>query len=112
MKMAECLIHAIDETLHMLGKEANLLVYRYLEKRFGLDKYDIPTRPMDFSKGLSGLFGSTSKSLEEMILKRLHCELGISVSPTKSLNFVDCVRDLQAQVQQSEVCFTSHVRSL
>jgi hypothetical protein len=95
----------------MLGKEANVLVYRYLEKRFGLEKCEIPSRPMDFSKGLSNLFGSASKSLEERILKKLHCRLGILVSPTTSLDFVDCIRDLQAQVQQSEMCFTSDVGS-
>ena len=109
--MAKCLIQAIDGTLEMLGKGANVLVYRYLEKMFGLEKDEIPARPMDFSKGLSSLFGYASKSLEEKILEKFHCELGISVSSTKTLNFVDCIADLQAQVQQSETHLTGDVRN-
>jgi hypothetical protein len=96
MNVASYLVEAIDETLELLGKQTPLIVYDYLEKNFRLKKEEIPARPGAFLMGLSNLFGTASKDLERIIVKRLYEKLGIIVKPTDNLS----LKSMYAQLQR------------
>jgi len=95
MNVASYLMEAIDETLQLLGKQACIMVYEYLEKNSGLKKEQIPARPGAFLMGLSNLFGTGSKHLEQSIVKRLYQKLGISVESTEKLSLKSMYVQLQ-----------------
>ena len=93
--MAAYLLEAIDDTLGMLGHETGDLVYNYLEKRFGLLKDEIPTKPETFSRGLFSLFGSASRHLEVNIVKKFYKRLGLKFEPTEHFNFRNYILELE-----------------
>lgn len=71
IRIGTALLETIDETLEMLGAKVKLFVYHHLDKKFGLQRDEIPSKVEIFSKGLMSLFGSISKQIELLILKKL-----------------------------------------
>ena len=71
------LLDVIDETLLVFGKGTRFVFYQYLEEVLQIPKNKIPTRIDDFSDGLEDLLGSGSKSMEIMIMMKLHSKIGV-----------------------------------
>ena len=89
---------AIDDTLRMLGPRTSSLVSEYLEKRFGLRRDEILGNPETFSRGLSSLFGSASKSIELCVIKKFFKALGVGFELLEGFSFADYVAALRAVV--------------
>ena len=65
-------LDVIDETFSSLSENVKTAIYFHLEHTFHLKKQEIPHSIDDFAKALSGIFGSGSKPLEAMLMKKLH----------------------------------------
>mgnify|MGYP001443643970 CR=1 FL=1 len=65
-------IDVIEETFSALGENAKSAIYYHLEHKHDLKRHEIPHRLDSFAKALSGIFGSGSKPLEAMLMKKLH----------------------------------------
>lgn len=72
----ELLLEAVDEGLSSLGDSARQVVYFYLEKRFKLDKRNIPHKIEEFVDAIERIFGVGSKFLEILIMKRIYEKVG------------------------------------
>lgn len=53
--------------LSYLGEEAKEVVYRHLERRYGLTRLEIPYRIAEFSEAIERVFGSAAKILQTLI---------------------------------------------
>jgi len=76
-KFACILLKCIDETLEAYGKDARKAFYEYFKKALNLPKQRIPERIDLFSTGLEDLLGIGSRSLEILVMKKLHSKIGV-----------------------------------
>ncbi len=76
MSFEELLLKAIDEELSSLGDACKQAIYFYLEKKFNLNKQDIPFRIADFTGAIENIFGMGAKVLEIRIMKNLFENMG------------------------------------
>jgi hypothetical protein len=70
------LTEAVDDAFSSLGTSAKQAIYYHLEDKFKITRNDIPNRLSDFEIGLEKIFGSGSKFLEILIMKRLYERIG------------------------------------
>jgi len=96
IRMELLLSQAIDDTLKMLGLRTSSLVYEYLKKRHGLARDEILDNPETFSKGLSNLFGSASKSIEMRVVGKFFTLLGVKFECLEGFSFTDYIAALKA----------------
>ena len=87
------LIEAIDEVFSTLGDSAKQSIYFHLRTKFSVAKNDIPEHIEDFENGLGKIFGTGSKFLEILIMKKLYEKVGQTLELNESTNlvFVDYV---------------------
>jgi hypothetical protein len=71
------LLEAIDEALLVYGEDTKSAFYEYFEKALSISKREIPARIEEFSRGLEGLFGLGSRSLEISVMLQLHLKIGV-----------------------------------
>ena len=70
------LLEAIDDTLSSFGNSAKQAIYAYLEKRFKIQKQDIPNKIDEFTSAIEKIFGCGAKLIEIQIMKRLYGKVG------------------------------------
>ena len=95
MKFEQYLLAAIDEAFKSIGENCKQTIYHHLEKKYKLNKKDIPYRIEDFSESIERIFGLGSKVLEIRIMKNLYLKIEYS-SPyffnKEALDFVDYIK--------------------
>jgi hypothetical protein len=72
LEFNKILLEAIDEALLSLGELAKTSFYLYLQNEFGLPRYQIPSRIIDFVDGLEKIFGHAALQLQILIMKCLN----------------------------------------
>lgn len=93
-KLNEFLINAIDEALNQIFLVEDVeTVYSYLENRFHLKREEIAGKLDVFARGLEDLLGST-RSLETLILERLHSKLFLGLEDKKDYRLSEFLRKL------------------
>jgi hypothetical protein len=75
----EILLEAIDESLSWLGEKEKQAIYFFLEKRYKINKQDIPYGIEDFAEALEDIFGLGAKLLEIRIMKKIFTKIGYSI---------------------------------
>jgi len=94
-KLNESLINAIDETLNQIFLVEDVeTIYNFLENRFHLKREEIAEKLDIFTRGLEDLLGST-RSLETLILERLHSKLYLESENKKDCRLSDFLRNLR-----------------
>jgi hypothetical protein len=96
-KFDSVLLEAIDGALLVYGEASRSAFYEYFEKALRIAKHEIPARIEEFSKGLEGLFGLGSKSLEIMVMMQLHLKIGVVweyTTPDQSTHYQRVLPDL------------------
>ena len=76
-EFASILIKCIDETLMAYGKDTRKAFYEYFKKVLSLPKQKIPERIDLFSNGLEDLLGLGARSLEILVMMKLHSKIGV-----------------------------------
>ena len=81
------LSQAVDNALWaIIGQDATTAVYRIVEKRFLLEKNEVPLRLETFSKALFTLFGQqASNMIDKEIAKEFCRRTGIRFDPKANL---------------------------
>ena len=93
-KLNESLINAIDEALNQIFLVEDVeTIYSYLENRFHLKREEIAEKLDVFARGLEDLLGST-RSLETLILERLHSKLFLGLEDKKDYRLSEFLRKL------------------
>ena len=93
-KLNESLINAIDEALNQIFLVEDVeTIYSYLENRFHLKREEIAGKLDVFARGLEDLLGST-RSLETLILERLHSKLFLGLEDKKDYRLSEFLRKL------------------
>ena len=64
-------LQAVDDAFSSLGDSAKQSIYFHLETRFSMPRDEIPNRLWDFENGLEKIFGTGTRFLEILIMKRL-----------------------------------------
>jgi len=87
------LIEAVDEALASLGDSARQSIYFHLEKKFKIERTEIPQHIEDFAEGLEKIFGAGAQFLEILIMKQLYEKTGrpLQWNKNKELIFVEYV---------------------
>lgn len=77
-------LEVIDEAFSSsLGENAKAVMYLHLEHNFNLKKQQIPNQIDVFTEALQGIFGSGSKALEALLMKKLHEKANVSCQADK-----------------------------
>ena len=86
----EILLGSVDDALASLGESARQAIYFHLEKKFKVEKREIPRKLDNFEKGLEKIFGPGAKFIEILIMKELHGKVGqpLEWNESKELVFV------------------------
>ena len=89
------ILEAVDDGLLVLGESARHALYYQIEKRFGINREEIPNRIDDFHKALENLFGPPCKILEKIIVKELYTKLGLQFKERKSWTLADYFEEIK-----------------
>lgn len=82
------LLEAIDDAFSTLGDSARQSIYFHLESKFKIAKKEVPARLEDFEEGLAKIFGSGSRFLEILIIKKLYEKTGQRLEWDENRDFV------------------------
>jgi hypothetical protein len=87
------LLQSVDDALASLGESARQAIYFHLEKKFKVEKKEIPRHIDHFEKGLEKIFGPGAKFIEILIMEKLHEKVGqpLEWDEDKELVFVEYV---------------------
>lgn len=87
------LLDSVDDALVSLGESARQAIYFHLEKKFKIEKENIPRDIKSFQTGIERIFGAGAKFIEILIMKKLHEKVGQPVEwdESKELVFAEYV---------------------
>ncbi len=71
------LLDAMDEALLVYGEETKKAFYDYFKKTLNIAKREIPNRMGEFLRGLEDLLGAGARSLEILVMMKLHTKIGV-----------------------------------
>ena len=89
------ILEAVDDGLLVLGESGRHALYYQVEKRFGINREEIPYRIDDFHKALESMFGPPCKILERIIAKELYSKLGLRFKERKSWTLSDYLEEIK-----------------
>jgi len=95
MNFEEYLLAAVDEAFNSIGENCKQTIYHHLEKKYKLNKNDIPDRIEDFSESIECIFGLGAKVLEMRIMKNLYQKIECPfpyLFNKESLDFVNYIK--------------------
>ncbi len=95
-KADKMLIEAIDEALSILGNNAKMMVYYFLESECGLKKEDIPSNLKGFHDGLHLLFGIGANIIEKHIYSCIQNKIGVRIRIEPEQDFVEILSKLKS----------------
>ncbi len=99
MNFEEYLLASIDEAFNSIGEKCKQTIYHHLEKKYKLNKNDIPDRIEDFSESIECIFGMGAKVLEIQIMKNLYRKIECSfpyLFNKESLDFVNYIKSARS----------------
>jgi hypothetical protein len=104
---------AVDETLSLLGQGAQKRVYRFLERKYGIRREDIPTRFTDVSRILRDIFGVGGtdlvlRSIVERFYKKLDLEVPKSPEVDEVVEIVQRILSGRLELTHDAVLTVSH----
>jgi hypothetical protein len=71
-RFEDLLLDILDDALSAIGENAKKSIYLHLQQKFLIAKQDIPYKIDDFSDALEQIFGCGARSLEILIMTKLH----------------------------------------
>lgn len=71
-KFEVILLETLDEALSTLGETVKKTIYFHLQQEFLIARQEIPYKIDDFSDALEQIFGSGARTLEILIMTKLH----------------------------------------
>jgi len=91
------LLEAIDEGLSSLGESSKKAIYFHLERKFNIDKQEIPDRVKDFAGAIKEIFGLGGDVIEITIMERLYEKVGRDIEwrGSEDLTFTKYVTELK-----------------
>jgi hypothetical protein len=97
----ELLLETVDATFSTLGDSSKEALYRYLEKRNGVKREDIPGNIATFAHALEEIFGQSALLLEARIMQTLHSKVpDFKYLPKEELAFAEYIENLRAFLQR------------
>jgi len=95
-KLGYLLPNMVDETLEQVfKKDSTKIIFDYIKTKCHLKREEIAEKPEVFSDGLERLLGSGAPVIEKLILKNLHCKLGLKFREKKGYEFSDYIEELR-----------------
>jgi len=97
------LLEAVDHALLAFGESPRKAIYYHLNKRFKLQREDIPEDTDEFSNALDTIFGPGAEVIEKLIVKNLYSRLNLNFDKKTCLEFVDYIslaREIAKREQQ------------
>lgn len=90
-------MEAIDEAFYSIGIDCAQTIYYCLEKKFLLNKQNIPDQIEEFSVAMNKIFGIAAKILEIRIMNNLYqrTEKSFKYTNKKTLDFVNYVQSIK-----------------
>jgi hypothetical protein len=103
----KCFLESVDAAFSSLGDSAKQSIYYHLETKFRIPRDEIPCRVADFEKGLEKIFGTGTRFLEVLIMKKLHENIGpemdvLKWDGTKEFRFIDYVKAAECNFSQKK----------
>ena len=100
-KFETAVTEAVEDVLSAFGNSNKQAIYSLLERRFGINKEEIPFKIADFAGAIGQTFGSVAEIIEIKIIKSLHakCRDFTYVPKNDELDFVEFVYNLQNHLQ-------------
>ena len=71
-KFEVVLLETLDEALSTLGETVKKTIYFHLQHKFLIARQEIPYKIDDFSDAIEQIFGSGARTLEILIMTKLH----------------------------------------
>ena len=68
-------LKAIDEALSPLGEKSKTVIYSYLERKYHINKKEIPNQIESFSKALEELLKTSAAQLEILCMENLFVQV-------------------------------------
>ncbi len=96
MNFEELLLEAVDEGLSSVGETCKQAIYFHIEKRFNLNKKDIPCRIEEFTEAIENIFGVGAKVLEIRIMKNLFNKMGYPFPLVHNQEFLEFTKYLES----------------
>jgi hypothetical protein len=103
MDFDKTLLEAVDCALLALGEEPRKAIYYHLNKRFSLQKEEIPGDTDKFSQALNTIFGSGAEVIEKLIVKNLYTKLNLNFEEKASFeidDYINLAREVAKREQQ------------
>lgn len=72
------MLETIDEALSALGENVKKSIYFHLQRKFLINNQDIPYKIEEFSDALEQIFGLGARTLEILIMTKLHAKTNSS----------------------------------
>jgi len=97
------LLEAVDHALLAFGESPRKAIYYHLDKRFKLQREDIPEDTEKFSQALSTIFGPGADVITKLIVKNLYSKLNMNFEDKAGFEIVDYIsiaREVAKREQQ------------
>ena len=100
-KFETAVTEAVEDVLSAFGNSNKQTIYNHLERRYGINKDEIPFKIEDFARAIGQTFGSAAEIIEIKIIKSLYakCKECSYVPKNDELDFVEFVYNLQNHFQ-------------
>ncbi len=85
------LLEAVDSALLSLGESPRQAVYYHLNKRFKLQREEIPEDASEFSQALNFIFGPGAEVIEKIIVRNLYSSLNLSFEEKTCFQYAESV---------------------
>ena len=86
----------------MLGESVRGSIYYHLERSYGIRRDKIPERLEAFHQALKGLLGEGGRTVEALIAKSLHGQLGLEFKGPSNCTLVEYVNRARKLVGESK----------
>ena len=101
---ADVFLRSVDRGLSVLGDSVRSSVYYHIERKHGLSRRDLATKPGDFADALEGLFGAGTGILLKMIVKELYLSAGLELREREDWKFSDYVAEANRIFEEQSRC--------
>ncbi len=106
MNFDKTLLEAVDHALLSFGESPSKAIYYHLDKRFKIQKEDIPEEADKFASALTAIFGSGATVIERLIIKDLYQRLNLNFEEKSSFEIADYIslaREVAKRDKQQEL---------
>jgi len=101
---ADVFLRSVDRGLSVLGDSVRASIYHHVERKHGLSRRDLATKPGEFADALEGLFGAGTGTLLKMIVKELYLSVGLEPREREDWKFSDYVAEASRIFKEQSRC--------